>query len=273
MRKGVEIAEKKRKPFYNASYRVFKSAYESMLHDVSEQIELGLSLVTNPTEEAYQRIFDSAANNMPKKYIDNAFLATYLRTGVWFANDQYESIFSQKSFVKKQIAELDEEWVSYFNQLIRSAEITELISSSYLSTVKRLKDIAKPIIIETLAKGYSIRKASQEILRQVGKEWNRTNRFNAARIARTEVLTASNAGSIQGALSTGLEMEKFWIDTRDNRERSTHLTAGKDERNQKTPIKGNFHVAGELAQFPGDLKLSARERIQCRCTQGFRVVG
>lgn len=243
------------------------------LQDVADQIDLEISLISEPTEEAYQRVFDRAADNMPDKYINNAYKAVYLKTGVFFAEEQYNNILSVKSFVKKDFTTLEEEWATYFDKFLKTTRMTELISSTHLTSVKRLKRIAKPIILETLANGYSIQKTTRTILTKVGKEWNRTNRFNAARIARTEVVTASNAGSLQGALSTGLDMEKFWIDTRDGRERESHIVAGVDPKNKHTDVNGKFRVGSELADFPGDPSLSGEERIMCRCTQGFRVVG
>lgn len=243
-----------------------------MLLSVSDQIEFEMSLISEPTEQAYQSVINRAADNMPSKYIDNAYKAVYLKTGSFFAMNQYNDILKVKSFVKKDFVDLDSEWSSFFDKFLKTTRMTELISKAHLSTVKRLKSISKPIILETLSNGYSIRKTTKTILSKLGKEWNRTNRFNAARIARTEVVTASNAGGRLGAESTGLDMVHSWIDTKDGRERTSHVLAGVSKQNKLIPLKQDYVVGGERASFPGDPKLSGKERIQCRCAERFKVL-
>jgi len=86
-------------------------------------------------------------------------------------------------------------------------------------------------------------------------------------IARTEVVQASNAGSVAAAESTGLDLQKEWIATRDGRERSAH-----GAMDAKTvPMDEPFEVDGSELLFPGDgsLGADASQVIQCRCTVGY----
>lgn len=264
--------ERDREPFRKSTYRNAVIAYKMQLKAVSDEIERGLEFIYEPTEEAYMRVFESAAENMPSKPIENMIRATYLKTGVWFANNEYEKHVGEKGFKKKDFLDVEQLWEGYFESFLKSARMTELIKDVTLSSVKRLKRISKTVILDTLQKGLSIRETSKRILAGVGKEWNRTNRYYASRIARTEVLTASNAGSRQGALSTGLKMTHSWIDTKDGRERESHILAGVDKNNKNIPLEQDYTVGGEKASFPGDPKLSGEERIQCRCAERFSVV-
>jgi hypothetical protein len=88
-------------------------------------------------------------------------------------------------------------------------------------------------------------------------------------IARTEVISASNSGSLQGAKQSGLKLMKRWIATADDDIRESHLNLlgssaiGMDEL---------FSVGASNGQFPGDPNLSAEERINCRCTIAYERI-
>ena len=80
-------------------------------------------------------------------------------------------------------------------------------------------------------------------------------------IARTETIRATNRGSQDAALATGLDLDKVWIATSDDRTRDAHRAAD----GQRTDIRGVFIVDGEELQYPGDPNGSASNVIQCRC--------
>lgn len=86
----------------------------------------------------------------------------------------------------------------------------------------------------------------------------------ARTIARTEVIGASNAGSLAEAYARGLET-KTWLNTHDARTRPTHVRAGE----QTVPLDDRFQVGDALLRFPGDPLGPAGEVINCRCTVLF----
>ncbi len=98
--------------------------------------------------------------------------------------------------------------------------------------------------------------------------------YRADRIARTEVIAASNLGGRLGAKSTGLVLEKEWIATQDERTRDgadggfDHLSMD----GQFSPIDDPWEVGGENLMFPGDSSLGASpgNTINCRCVEGYR---
>lgn len=91
----------------------------------------------------------------------------------------------------------------------------------------------------------------------------------AERIARTEVISASNLGSQTAARSTNLPLEKEWIRTYDTRVRDTHAAAG----GQRRKITEPYRVGGYPLMYPGDSSMGApgEELIQCRCTESYSV--
>lgn len=86
-------------------------------------------------------------------------------------------------------------------------------------------------------------------------------------IARTEVVQASNAGSVAAAESTGLDLQKEWIATRDGREREAHSVMD----GETVAMDEAFNIGGDELDFPGDSShgADASNTIQCRCTVGY----
>jgi len=89
-------------------------------------------------------------------------------------------------------------------------------------------------------------------------------------IARTEVIGASNAGSLEGAKQSGVVTGKNWLAALDARTRETHVVAHRDARNRNVPIDADFHVGDDTGPAPHQLP-SAKEVVNCRCTMTFEI--
>lgn len=85
--------------------------------------------------------------------------------------------------------------------------------------------------------------------------------------ARTEVVSASNAGSMSGARVLGdyAPQRKVWIATLDPRTRDAHA----DADGQEVGLDEPFVVGGESLDYPGDPAGSPENVINCRCTVGY----
>lgn len=86
-------------------------------------------------------------------------------------------------------------------------------------------------------------------------------RWQAKRIAQTEVISASNKGNLTAYRDASGISHKRWLATEDHRTRPTHVEAD----NQIVLIGQPFIVGEEQAMFPGDPSLSPKLRINCRC--------
>lgn len=93
------------------------------------------------------------------------------------------------------------------------------------------------------------------------------SRKQAEAIARTEVIAASNSGSMATARVSGLEMVKVWLATEDARTRPTHRTAD----GQRRPLAAPFDVGGHSLDFPGDPGGAPEEVHNCRCTVTYDI--
>lgn len=88
--------------------------------------------------------------------------------------------------------------------------------------------------------------------------------WRAARIARTEMIGASNAAiqaQAQDLADAGDTVYRQWWATRDQRTRPAHRVA----HGQTVPYGAPFRVGGAYMRFPGDPRGPAGQVINCRC--------
>jgi len=137
-------------------------------------------------------------------------------------------------------------WVS-FHALDRAVTIT-----------RTLKEAVRKVLHDSFADGTGEAGTAKLIRESIG---NRLSQTNAARIARTEMHTASTIGSDEAARSTGLELVKTWQSAEDARTRPSHSAAD----GQEVGIDEPFDVGGESLMVPGDPSGSAAEIVNCRC--------
>ncbi|MCD8208419.1 MAG: phage head morphogenesis protein, partial [Bacteroidales bacterium] len=98
------------------------------------------------------------------------------------------------------------------------------------------------------------------------------SRDSAIRAARTAVTEAENAGrqdEYDAAEEMGIEMEKVWMATLDDKTRDAHGEAD----GQAVPEDEPFEVGGEQLMYPGDDSMGASgwNIYNCRCTMIARV--
>lgn len=113
--------------------------------------------------------------------------------------------------------------------------------------------------------------------RMVMRYKDRLLKTRGDRIARTETLTALNAGRKEGfdqlVEAAGIPRDrtkKIWRATGDSRTRDTHLIMDRQERAKDEPF---VTPSGFQMQHPGDVSLGAppSETIQCRCWMEYKV--
>ena len=81
-------------------------------------------------------------------------------------------------------------------------------------------------------------------------------------IARTEVLSSSNAGTEFGYKQSGVVEKKEWLSTKDSKTRDSHLHVD----GQIVEMDEKFNVGGTSLKYPGDPNGDPSEIINCRCT-------
>ena len=141
--------------------------------------------------------------------------------------------------------------------------ITNTSAEKVVLITETTKVKIKNIIIESVAEGASILTMTEAIdklyLDQIIPNRSRT-------IARTEVVSTSNFGSMEGARQTTPRIRKVWIPTFDDSTRESHL-----DMSNHPPIRLNemFDVGDGKGEYPGDFNLPPEEVINCRCAIGY----
>lgn len=119
---------------------------------------------------------------------------------------------------------------------------------------------ARAQLLEGFQEGESIEELRDRLVNVVGLTEKR-----ATVVARTEIISASSAGSLAMVQYADFTGTKTWLATEDDRTRPTHREA----EGQTVPLEETFSVGGSALQFPGDPSGAPEEIIQCRCVLLF----
>lgn len=131
--------------------------------------------------------------------------------------------------------------------------------AEHVAGIEQWGEYLRQDVAEVIEAGIRDGLSVQNIARNLSDE---LSEMRALRIARTETIAASNAGTWVAYQSspdvTGLE----WLAAADERTRPSHIAA----HGQQVPLGGLFLVGASYARYPGDPLLPSGERVNCRCT-------
>ncbi len=188
------------------------------------------------------------------KPIKDTFYSLYTTVGGYYASNVFEGLKSHFSFQTKE---------SHEDQFAR--RMRQWVDLKGADLVVNITDNTKSQLRTILNRGIEEGLGTDEIARIIRDSGNIGGLKRGKVIARTEIIRASNLGSIEGARNTNLELQKEWISTRDGRTRETHAILD----GQVVGLDKPFNVGGFDADYPGSPNLPAEESINCRCTQAY----
>jgi uncharacterized protein with gpF-like domain len=186
----------------------------------------------------------------------------YKSVGVAFARDIYRQLKGDRSLILTKSTEDD--WVSYMIAYAKN-EAGKRITSITETSRELARQIIDKILEQSTNEGWGSDETARELRRALVSDGIDINQWRSLRIARTEVMTASNAGSMEGARSTGAT-GKYWIATHDDRVRPDHLDV---EGQNPVKIDESFNVGGYDMDCPGDPSAGPEEVCNCRCAVAF----
>jgi uncharacterized protein with gpF-like domain len=190
----------------------------------------------------------------------------YKESAVIFGNAVYRAVgvMGQKS----DTFGFNSEWVKEVLNFLVQYGFT-LVSNMTQTTKVKLQEI----VAKGIEEGKSIDQITKDIL---SDETTGYSMMRAKRIARTEVMRASNYAAMIGADKHPFEVDKVWISARDKRTRRIPKNQYDhyDMNGQKVGWADDFTSTGKrgdlvVAGFPGDPTTPAGFSINCRCTVGF----
>lgn len=129
-------------------------------------------------------------------------------------------------------------------------------------TREQLSDEIVAGVRDAVAAGLSRSETIEQIRAGIEEVYEFAAEGRATRIARTEVIGAANAGSIETMKKLGA-VAKEWLSSRDDLVRDTHEAMDGQRVKMNEPF---ISPDGESLQYPGDPSASPGEIINCRCT-------
>lgn len=253
-----QVVESKRNRYLERMRIYFRSVLNKQFRQLADKIDS-----TNYSS-------DTILETMTKEPIEKAFKYLYLTVGVDFARSAFNGLKSSAKgyLIKENEEDMIDEWYEYLLNFVSTRAAKKIVS-----VAKGSRDIAMAIIKatleQTLDEGLGADATARAIRKNLVKQGVEMNQWRALRIARTEVMSASNIGTHAAAQATNLPMDKYWIATYDNRTRDTHRVM--EEQNPR-PMEEPFLVGGVWpAECPHDPDLPPEEVINCRCTIAYSV--
>lgn len=190
-----------------------------------------------------------------KKIWEKVLKSTANGIVVEFSKQSYESVIppgkSVEKFGKKEFDPYDPFMFDYVESY--GASRATLITETS-------KDRANQILRVGLVEGQTV----DDQAKNLQEVYTQDAEYRSMRMARTEVVSASNFGSLAGMEQTGFKMTKMWVSSRDDRVRETHDMVDGEEVPLDEPFSNDM-------MYPGDINGSAEEVIMCRCTMAYDV--
>lgn len=233
--------------------KMYTAAFKRMLNRWTEQIAEG---VTDSNAWRYHEMVE-----VDVKPLQNLMEGLYTNVGSKFAQDAWK-----ENKPKADEWEPVDKWTIYMRSYVKQ-RLGDRITSIAENTALQAKLIIREAAEQALTDGLGSMELARIIRDALNTEMIPMNTWRALRIARTEVVGASNRGSFVGARELNVPMNKIWIATMDNRTRDTHAAVN----GQSVDMSAPFNVGGVPMECPGDPDGLPEDIINCRCTLAYEV--
>lgn len=137
--------------------------------------------------------------------------------------------------------------------------VQKFINKKAMKFAVEVNSTTKGRLKKTLAEGVKEGEGIPELSKRVKNVFKLRKGSDAVRIARTEVLSASNGADIEAYDQSGVIEKKEWLATMDDRVRPWHAEMDAEVVNLRSKFSNGL-------MFPGDPSAPADEIINCRCT-------
>jgi len=213
------------------------------------------------------------SNDLTNPELTATIQQLYSTVGVRYANKATRELKQQQRKSVLLDLELKEggafgfnsEWVTWILNYLR----THLIQNITFNVNRTTREFLLSVLNESISKGWGV----DETVRAL--EGSQFSEMQAARIVRTEVNAATNAGTLAAGETYEYQMQKEWIAVHDNR------TRGVNPKDHASHIGLDGTVIdfedvfidprnGDRLRSPGDPRASAESTINCRCQMSLK---
>ena len=194
------------------------------------------------------------------------FLRFYVRVGMDFAQTQYTKLKAASGTLERKDLNADIRQSTWLEKMIKYVDekcgfkITMIIQHE----IEDIVNISRKAIAKGINEGWGVDKIVREMMLDIAER----DQWKAMRIARTEVVSASNEGAYLGAVESGVELDKIWLAT------GFPGPSGfmRDDHDAMNGVKVNINddfilPDGTHMPFPGEGP--PEHVINCRCTVAF----
>lgn len=209
------------------------------------------------------KIIESIENGTVTNEILKIYIENIEKQQVLYEQIVYKNFLNIMNLVKQEIlSELGQTSVSITFDLLNEKALKFLEDKKIKFAIK-VADTTHKAIINELSEGFEKGESIQELSNRI-KDMPEFDMKRATVVARTEIISSSNAGTLQGYKESGVVIGKEWSSTKDERTRDHH----KDVEGQRVALDDPFIVDGDLLDYPGDNSYDAKASnvIQCRCS-------
>ena len=249
-----EEINRKRLPFIRFGENLFKQMYGEIrkMYIASLQDLKAPEEITQATE-----VF-----RFKEDIVVSAYERFYLKTALAYARDQIKAHSSHLEEKDLNDDMLNDIWYKKVMDFIKT-KVGNNISNVTLTTYKDIQAIARQAVKEGIEKGWGMDK----IARAITTNQREIESWKALRIARTEVVTASNEGVKLGYQQLPGNKQKVWISTFDQRSRPDHMAMD----GVRVAVNEYFNLpGGGQLEYPGDADGRPGDIINCRC--GYEII-
>lgn len=209
------------------------------------------------------KIIDSIQNGTVTKEILTIYIDNIEKQQLLYEQIVYKHFMNILNIAKKEVlSKLSQTSIAISFDLLNDKALKFLEDKKIKFAIK-VADTTHKAIINELSGGFEKGEGIPELSNRI-KNMPEFDMKRATVVARTEVISSSNAGTLQGYKESGVVIGKEWSSTKDERTRDHH----KEVEGQRVKLDDPFVVDGDLLDYPGDNSYDAKASnvIQCRCS-------
>jgi hypothetical protein len=254
----IQQIERQRNPFY----KTFEKAWRELLF---KQCAPYLKALEDPHSMNY-------IQSIPLDIKDTRtlFLKTWIIIGRSFAKStqqEYKKSISLQYRTKDAAEDFFDNYMYNFAETEAGMRIVSIATTNKEAMLNTIRQA----LLKGEQEGLGAVEMSKYIQDALKEQMIIISRYSAERIARTEIVGASNRGQLLGAQTLGYNMNKTWLQgynarTPDKNNPFNHAI------HETVRLYDDFQMTGEPMQHPGDPKGSAGNVCNCNCGMTYEVL-
>ena len=234
-----------------------KLTYEAFL-----EFESNLNLLFSIQKSRLLDSIEDLGENITHEIL-NIYIENIEKQQVLYEQILYKHFMSILNLIKSEVlSQVGESSIEVSFDLLNEKALKFLEEKKIKFAIK-VADTTHKAIIRELSEGFKLGEGIPELSNRI-KNMPEFSMKRATVVARTEVISSSNAGTLEGYKESGVVIGKEWDSHKDERTRKHHLEAN----GQRVKLDDPFIVDDDLLDYPGDNSHDAKASnvIQCRCT-------